>query len=70
MYRSSPFYLLLFLFDIQFITICWQDLILTSIPACRKNRCAEKNDRYFDFKHLKIVYTLISLIFFFISRVL
>jgi hypothetical protein len=27
---------------------------ITSIPACRKNRCAEKNDRYFDLKYLKI----------------
>jgi hypothetical protein len=24
------------------------------IPACRKNRCTEKNNRYFDSKHLKI----------------
>jgi hypothetical protein len=28
--------------------------ILTSIPACRKNQCAEKNNRYFDFEHFKI----------------
>ena len=27
---------------------------LTSIPACRKTLCAGKNNRYFDFKHLKI----------------
>jgi hypothetical protein len=27
---------------------------LTSIPACRKTLRAEKNNRYFDFKHLKI----------------
>ena len=33
---------------------------LTSIPACRKNRCAEKNDRYFDLKYLKSMHTLIS----------
>jgi hypothetical protein len=27
---------------------------LTSIPACRKTLRTEKNNRYFDFKHLKI----------------
>jgi hypothetical protein len=27
---------------------------VTSIPACRKNRCTEKNHMYFDFEHLKI----------------
>ena len=27
---------------------------IMSIPACRKTLRAEKNDRYFDFKHLKI----------------
>jgi len=27
---------------------------LTSIPTCRKTLRAEKFDRYFDFKHLKI----------------
>ena len=27
---------------------------LTSIPTCRKTLCAKKNNRYFDFKHLKI----------------
>ena len=30
------------------------DFLLTSIPACRKTLRAERNDRYFDFKHLKI----------------
>jgi hypothetical protein len=38
---------------------------ITSIPACRKNRCAEKNDRYFDLKHLKSLHTLISPIIFY-----
>jgi hypothetical protein len=28
--------------------------MVTSIPTCRKNWCAEKNNRYFDLKHLKI----------------
>ena len=27
---------------------------LTSIPACRKTLCTGKNNRYFDFKYLKI----------------
>jgi hypothetical protein len=37
---------------------------LTSIPACRKTLCAEKNDRYFDLEHLKIcIYLNISYIF-------
>jgi hypothetical protein len=30
------------------------NLALTSIPACRKTLRAEKNDRYFDLKNLKI----------------
>jgi hypothetical protein len=27
---------------------------LTSIPMWRETHCAEKNDRYFDFKHFKL----------------
>ena len=27
---------------------------LTSIPACQKTLCAEKNSGYFDFMHLKL----------------
>jgi ribosomal protein L19E len=37
---------------------------VTSIPACRKSLCAEKNDRYFDLKHLKTyIHLNISYIF-------
>ena len=28
-------------------------LLVTCVPACRKSRRAEKNHRYFDFRHVK-----------------
>jgi hypothetical protein len=33
---------------------------ITSIPACRKTLRAEKNNKYFDLKHLSISYFFIS----------
>ena len=43
---------------------------ITSIPACRKTLRAEKNDRYFDLKHLKICAHLNIFYNFFIRYVL
>ncbi|KAH7363966.1 hypothetical protein BKA65DRAFT_126079 [Rhexocercosporidium sp. MPI-PUGE-AT-0058] len=47
---------------LESIVVSW--FVVTSIPACRKTLRAGKNDRYFDFKQLKSLHTVICLIIF------